>query len=428
MTGFSLKTRLLTGMIIMLLPMVAVMLVSVFAFNEVIGTLEDVAAEAIEEFGPVADLTDMLQDLEWQLHDAINHSERFDTRSFDELVPLVDLAFHHALELPFDQKVEQDAVAKSWTLWKRIVATWKTGLPSQGVLKLPPQQQQRLAGQLNQTILILERLRPVSLAEIESGRQQERSWRKNLNLFLPLVLGFGVVIAVLIGLSLARSILVPVRELETASRQLAEGKLSHRVGELSRDELGDLARAFNVMAQRLEHNHQTLENLSSIDYLTGLANVREFYRLFHEEARRAKRYDHEFSLLILDIDHFKQINDTYGHQVGDLVLQEFGGRLGDLVRSSDHVARIGGDEFAVILTETAAEAAWELGSRIHQFFEEYEVECPGLSGSRISSTVSVGLASYPGDAHKANDLFAAADQALYLAKQGGRNRICRSMA
>jgi len=428
LVGFSLKTRLLTGMVVMLLPLVAVLLVSMLAFNEVLATLEEVAEEAIEEIGPVADLEDLLEDVEWQLHDLFRHPERFDAGSFDDLVPLVELAYQRTLQLPFAQKTEQNAVTKSWNLWGRVAAHWRSGLPSLALQGMDEVQRAQAAGHLGEAIVTLERMRSISLAEIESGRSQERHWRSNLNLFMPLVLSFGIIIAVMIGFGLAKSVLAPVRELEAAARCLAEGQLSHRVSDLSRDELGDLARAFNVMAQRLEHNHQTLENLSSVDYLTGLANVREFYRLFHEETRRAQRYGHEFSLLILDIDLFKRINDSYGHQVGDLVLQEVGGRLSDLVRTSDHVARIGGDEFAIILTETPADSAWELGGRIQQFFAQFHVEPPGLEGKQIPTTVSIGLASYPGDARKANDLFAEADQALYRSKQGGRNRICRAGA
>jgi len=427
-TGFSLKSRLLVGMVIMLLPLMAVLLVSMLAFNEVLSTLEEVAEESIEEIGPVADLEDLLEDLEVQLHAAFEHPERFDAVAFDELIPLVERTYQRTLELPFAQKTEQGAVARSWANWNRIAANWTTTAPSLAVQRLNGVQRAQSAGYLSEAIVTLERMRSVSLAEIEADRTQERHWRQNLNLFLPLVLSFGTIIAVLIGIGLAKSILTPVRELEAAARHLADGQLSHRVSALARDELGDLARAFNLMAQRLEQNHQTLENLSSIDYLTGVANVREFYRLFHEETRRAQRYGHEYSLLIIDIDYFKKVNDSYGHQVGDLVLQDFGGRLLELVRTSDHVARIGGDEFAVILTETSAEAAWELGGRIHQFFNRYQVKHPGLEGRQIVLSVSIGLASYPGDARKANDLFSAADQALYSAKHEGRNRICRVTA
>ena len=216
---------------------------------------------------------------------------------------------------------------------------------------------------MREACITLERIKSIALAEVNDGRKEERRWRKSLNLFLPLVLVVGIGLAATISSNLIKAITEPVRALEQGAQHLAAGELSYRVGESSQDELGDLARSFNLMAQKLQQSHQTLEGLSNLDYLTGLANVREFYRLFHDEIRRAERYQHSLSLIILDIDQFKQVNDHFGHQTGDLVLQEVGSKLRELVRNSDHVARIGGDEFAILFPETRRDQARELAER-----------------------------------------------------------------
>lgn len=249
-----------------------------------------------------------------------------------------------------------------------------------------------------------------------------------LELLLPLLMLAGIGIVFLISCYLIKAVIEPVRELERGAQQLANGDLSYRVKVRSQDELGDLARSFNLMAEKLQQSYQTLEGLSNLDYLTGLANVREFYRLYHEEIRRAARYQHPFSLLILDVDNFKQVNDHYGHQVGDLVLQEVGRKLRELVRTSDLVARIGGDEFAILFPETGPLQAQELAERIRSFLADHWItDVPGADRP-LQVTISLGLGAYPLDAAEANELFALTDQALYRSKAEGRNRLSLAAA
>lgn len=249
-----------------------------------------------------------------------------------------------------------------------------------------------------------------------------------LELLLPLLMLAALGIVFLTSCYLIRAVIEPVRELERGAQKLADGDLSYRVKVGSGDELGDLARSFNRMAEKLQTSYQTLEGLSSLDYLTGLANVREFYRVYHEEIRRAERYQHPLSLLILDVDNFKQVNDRHGHQVGDLVLQEVGRNLSELVRSSDHVARIGGDEFAILFPETGRLQAQELGDRIRSFFADHRMDDVACAEGPLQVTISLGLGGYPLDSAEANELFALTDQALYRSKQAGRNRLSLAAA
>lgn len=163
------------------------------------------------------------------------------------------------------------------------------------------------------------------------------------------------------------------------------------------------------------------EQVSRTDGLTGLYNHRFFHKLLDSEMSRADRYKHNFSLLMIDIDDYKRFNDTYGHQAGDKVLKELASLFKSLVRKIDPVVRYGGEEFAIILSETAKEHGRIFGKRIVESVASFAVE--GLpQGEKI--TISAGLAGYPDDAQTQEDLIRKADVALYKAKSMGKNTLC----
>lgn len=172
-------------------------------------------------------------------------------------------------------------------------------------------------------------------------------------------------------------------------------------------------------ALKLGETLEALHRLATRDELTGLLNRREFDRILQEERERALRFGHPLGLVMIDIDHFKRINDTHGHPVGDGVLQEVARRLLQQVRNVDRVARFGGEEFALILVQTDAAAALEVARRVGASIASQPVTAS--DGAILSVTVSLGVAALPGDAATQQELVAAADRALYAAKQRGRN-------
>ena len=162
----------------------------------------------------------------------------------------------------------------------------------------------------------------------------------------------------------------------------------------------------------------TCEEAAFTDHLTGLANRRRFERQLEREVSRTRRFNRPFCLLLLDIDLFKRVNDTYGHDTGDEVLRRLSNTLQAGTRGIDTAARIGGEEFAVILTETDFEHSLEVAERLRASVSETEVPIAG----RV--TVSIGLAEFNLQTRDARELFAAADTALYEAKRQGRDRVC----
>lgn len=187
-----------------------------------------------------------------------------------------------------------------------------------------------------------------------------------------------------------------------------------------------LSAIVSIFLVRYIRNSQRLFNLykmeSSTDALTGLNNVRKFDTIFNELLKNADAKDEMLSLLYIDIDFFKKVNDTYGHKEGDNVLRELGTILKNSIRSFDIVSRNGGEEFTVILLDCSLDRAVEISEKIRVAVENH----PFLLSSeeKISITVSIGIACYKETTRVASSLIEDADDALYQAKRTGRNKVC----
>ena len=167
---------------------------------------------------------------------------------------------------------------------------------------------------------------------------------------------------------------------------------------------------------------EKLQQLALTDPLTGLFNRRQFFELAQHEFKRSRRYGHAQSILILDVDHFKNVNDTYGHAAGDAVLQDLAQKCSEQLRSFDVMARYGGDEFILMLPETESDKASQTAERLRQVIESNRLET--VSGP-LQVTISFGIATLEeSDEISLDDLIDRADTALYIAKNNGRNQIC----
>jgi diguanylate cyclase (GGDEF)-like protein len=167
-----------------------------------------------------------------------------------------------------------------------------------------------------------------------------------------------------------------------------------------------------------------LEHESISDSLTGIYNRRYLDRRLEEECDRSKRYGLPLSVLLIDIDHFKEINDTYGHQAGDLVLNNLGKLLLDSIRDSDIAARYGGDEMLIIAPNTTLSFAATLAERLRQNIESQPLELnTSNQPNRISITVSIGVAGPNQNVQDCHGLIRNVDEALLQAKHDGRNRV-----
>jgi diguanylate cyclase (GGDEF)-like protein len=168
--------------------------------------------------------------------------------------------------------------------------------------------------------------------------------------------------------------------------------------------------------------HRQISNLARTDGLTGLLNHRTFMEKLAEEYKRLDREPRPFSILLMDIDKFKGVNDKYGHPVGDVAIRTVAKVLKETARGSDFVARYGGEEFAVGMVDTDSRGALQMGERIRKLLEKTLVT--RVHDGELRVTVSIGVSSLPEDTKNVADLVTLADNAMYQAKRSGRNRVC----
>ncbi len=166
---------------------------------------------------------------------------------------------------------------------------------------------------------------------------------------------------------------------------------------------------------------EKLKHMAAHDPLTGLYNRNALEQRLNNEIERASRYKHALSVFMLDLDYFKSINDTYGHLIGDTVLNNFATFLANSIRNSDYAARYGGEEFVVILPETRLPEAQELAERLRKQLDEYQFSIE--DNKEFNLTISVGIATFPEHAKTWKEILEAADSAMYAAKEAGRNMV-----
>lgn len=268
--------------------------------------------------------------------------------------------------------------------------------------------------------------------------QKERAevyaaWSALRNQLLILIGGLTLLVG-LLAFRMGRSIVTPLQRLIGAAEHIAAGNLAVQLPAAQDDETGRLTRAFNLMSdslsrsraevdaanQALQQQNRLLERLSVTDSLTGLYNRKKLAEILADQIARYRRNGRGFSVLMLDIDHFKSLNDTHGHLLGDEVLAQVADILARAIRNVDFAARYGGEEFVIVLVETALPDALETAERIRAKVAEARYGAPE---PRIAVTVSIGVAEIAAADANGDAVIARADRALYQAKHAGRNRV-----
>ncbi|MDX5371382.1 MAG: GGDEF domain-containing protein [Pseudomonadaceae bacterium] len=239
------------------------------------------------------------------------------------------------------------------------------------------------------------------------------------------VVALASLLAVLIAIVASRAMTRSLKSINQAVRQFASERRSSPLPVQRKDELGELARSVEQMQEEirdqleaLDQGRVALEHLARHDALTGLPNRRMFFERLEHALASARRNAHPLAVLFVDLDHFKQLNDSLGHSIGDRVLQAVANLLRSTTRESDTVARLGGDEFVVLLEQM--DDPHQVISVLHKLHERFQLPML-LDGHEVRVQASIGVSLFPRDGDDIESLLQQADRAMYAAKNAGRN-------
>jgi diguanylate cyclase (GGDEF)-like protein len=267
---------------------------------------------------------------------------------------------------------------------------------------------------------------------IRSYDSSTLKWLKLASLPLAGILIFLGLISWFFTWSLGAVSLLPIKTLRKTTEDILAGKFEVSSRYQGRDEIGMTFNALRRLCIELDKKEEALfqvTKLATVDGLTGLKNNRSFKEELNKQLALAQRHGHSIGLAILDVDHFKKFNDTYGHQQGDEVLRVVGKTMQGAVRESDFVARYGGEEFVAIFPQTEGQGVIDAAEKIRKALESAKVNYQKKKGETLSVTASFGVVSIDGKLIPRGKKFEytvfveAADLNLYKAKKEGRNRV-----
>ncbi len=415
------RVMVTAAFVAILVLMYALAGVSLFTLTRMNEAIKEVVEESTEEGQPLLELLHNVQRSDHSGHDYLVYGTDYERSRYKASASITIAAFEHALKAPYEDDEEKTLVRRAFIKWKVAYNLTLAHTPGNDpAVKL--KYMRRIDSQLEEVEKAL--LGALDLAQIEMGEMESSTlmlWRLT-SIFIIFTSVIALALSVFLWNWLVRGITEPLERLAKSLKAVGADERPIETEGQSDDEMGRLIRAVNDMAGRVYENTSVLKDLAEHDELTGLYNHRGLLRLLDEEVARCQRYKRSFSFILLDVDNFKQINDTYGHVTGDEAIKQLATLIKDSIREVDKAARYGGDEIAVILPETEGINALAVAERIRLGVSAQQVLLP--EGGMKSLEISLGLAEYPGGKDTSRDLISAADEALYEAKRKGRNTVC----
>jgi two-component system, cell cycle response regulator len=419
-----LRSRLIIGVGAMLLPLIALAGAAYLSFESAIGKFESTENKRLEELFPLAQLDSLLTESNDLIETTLQPNQAHNQTRFEALSQQIDATLFSMLASPSQLPEKRTLILQTQKQWLAARQDADMLFLNSAALKSTAKQQKIVSfrdhvaeavNDLHQLDYLLSHLQTTdNLAQASQDKQHVR-------LIIAIAFLAAITMVIVSAKVLSQHILAPLRLLREGVACFGEGDLSHRISLVTQDEMAELANAFNTMAQTLEQSQAELTRLATLDGLTGVYNRREFNRWLTLEVERSKREFNPVSLLMVDIDHFKKLNDTYGHQAGDEALRQVGRLLQREVRPGDHVARYGGEEFAIILPKASGADAFAVAERIRVSIAAHVI--PLSLRQSLTFTASLGFSTFSIDKDTEEEFIQRADQALYYAKHSGRNRV-----
>ncbi|MCK5262944.1 MAG: diguanylate cyclase [Gammaproteobacteria bacterium] len=419
----SLHQRFILTAAMMLVPLVILVTIQYSVFNSTIAHLNNVIEHSSLELTSIKQLQQTMHAAVMAPNDYLVHGEVIERANYATSSIKVTMTINNMLKIMSQHPDELDLLEQVDQLWGQIdqkahyILATTNPVGNTAMAK----EMELMDATAVQAISILEQMFSIVTLEIAEESEDADYLR---TIMIALIIGGTSISALMIlwlNRTLALAVVNPICCLKKAANRVGDGDYSSCLSWERQDEIGELSQSFDAMTEYLEKAHTKLELLACQDGLTGILNRREFDRLFPVEFSRAHRFEHPLSLIMIDLDHFKEVNDTHGHLTGDNVLQIFATLVNETIRDIDQFARYGGEEFILILPEVDREGAYVLAERIRTLVKN--TNFGGVDGEAIKITISAGIADYPKNGISEKEMIDSADKALYQAKHGGRNRV-----
>jgi diguanylate cyclase (GGDEF)-like protein len=420
--GGSLRSWIATGMAIALLPLTVTALAGYLVLGRgVIASFQDVAARQRDQIDPTQRLRLLLLEAATPLDDYVDEGDPRLPEAYREQRMRIETAFaevHDQMRSDPEMRIMVERARDDWTAADRLAAEALSvrrapGDPRgaelmDGFHGLVGSAEDKLSTVYDDVAKDLRADHDTALRDVDRSK------------WLAIVAATISALAILAGVTIiGRIISGSVERLVAGAERFAAGDRDHRIDVSVPPELHRVAAEFNRMIGRIHESEDALANLARRDSLTMLLNRRAFDEELAEMFARRQRNGEQFVLLALDLDRFKQVNDRYGHGVGDDVLRGVSRTLADQLRPFDKLFRTGGEEFATILPGCGSTAGQQAAERLRRAVAAQAIV---IGDRRIEATVSIGLAE-ASQGMQPDDLIKAADAALYAAKAAGRNRV-----
>lgn len=419
----SLRQRFILTAMMMLVPLVILVVIQYSVFNSTITHLNNVIEHSSIELTNIRQLQHALHMAVMAPNDYLVHGKTIERENYTSSSSKVTMTINNMLKVMAQHPNELEQLNQVDQLWGQveqkalIILAIKNPVGNKAIAE----EMESLDTLSEEIVLILEQMFNIVTLEIAEESEDAEYLR---TIMIILIIGGTSISALMIlwlNRTLANAVVRPIYCLKKAAIRVGGGDYSSCLSWDRRDEIGELAASFDAMTEQLEKAHTKLELLACQDSLTGIFNRREFDRLFTIELSRAVRYKHNLSLIMIDLDHFKQVNDKHGHLTGDNVLQTFATLVEKTIRDIDQFARYGGEEFVLILPEVDREGARVLAERIRTLIED--TNFGEADGEPVYITISAGIACYPKNGTSEKEIINSADKMLYQAKHSGRNHV-----
>ncbi len=392
----SFQTRFIFGIIAIILPIFTVSVLGLLFFLGTLNATKSTVDEIIAGNAPITELSTSLQTL--PLHLSILHqgSSKKSIQRKDTLINNIDTMLNDILLSSPHSEVALHillGIQKEWIAIKNNLN--RSNLSQLKDLNDISRQVIDLTEKLG---LYQHRLQTELRTDIFKGFKS-----KNEVLFLITMISiFGVLLAVTLSIVLNRTVLMPIRNILNVVNQLGRGETSTRLEMTSNNDLGDLSRTLNQLAEKLENTDSYIKNQTAYDNLTGLINLREFNFRLTSEIERARRYSQTFALLLLDLNNFDSVNNNYGNLAGDETVRVTASTLSKEIRPMDTIARYGDDKFIIIMPDISIDHALASAARIKSIIANQTIFI--RETEKIRMTMNVGVTIYPDDSDNAISL------------------------